>query len=206
MEIVKECKKHGKLNKEQCYYRKNKDAYECRECMRDREKKRPKRAYEGEFAEYHRNYAKKWRQENVEAVNEKIRQDRLINPEKYREQERKKRLNNIERYRMLDRLQKRKITEQEYIDLMNKGSNLCYICKKEETRLSKSGNEICSLIVDHCHECESRGIIGIRNVRGILCHSCNMLVRRDIKELPGAAIAYLESHKHESNSVPEKKA
>ena len=75
--ILKECVKHGSLTIENVYYDKNKDKYFCRHCLRQYEKNRPKRKYEGHFADYHREYARKWRQENSDYVNSKIREDKL---------------------------------------------------------------------------------------------------------------------------------
>jgi len=189
-EIVKVCKIHGDLTIDKAYHRKNRNKYECRECIRASEKKRPKRDYEGEFAEYHRNYAKKWRESNKDILNERVRQDRLINPEKYREWDNNHRLKNIKSYRYKDVLKKRKISAEDYNALLVKHNNLCGICSRPETRIGRTG-EVCRLALDHCHDSNK--------VRGLLCAKCNLMLgysEDNIKTLK-SAITYLESHAHE---------
>lgn len=190
-EIVKVCVKHGDLTVDRVYHRKNRNQYECRECMRDSEKKRPKRDYEGEFAEYHRKYSKKWRHEHKQIVNERVKQDRLINPEKYRAWDNNTRAKNIKSYRYKDVLNKHKISAEQYNEIFVRQNNLCAICNKAETRLGRSG-EICRLSIDHCHT--------TNKIRGLLCHDCNTGLGKfkDDKNLLLAAITYLESHKHEN--------
>jgi hypothetical protein len=191
-EIVKICKRHGDLTIDKTYYRKNRDKYECRDCMRESEKKRPKRDYEGEFAEYHRNYAKLWRQKNADYMNERVRQDRLINPEKYRAYDRNQRAKNLQSHRYRDILNKRKISAEDYNVLLVKHNNLCGICNKPETRIGRTG-EVCRLALDHCHNSNK--------VRGLLCAKCNLMIgyAEDKIETLKSAIAYLEHHSQFAN-------
>lgn len=189
-DIVKICKKHGELAIDKAYYRKNKDKYECRECMREYEKRRPKRIYEGTFAEYHRNHAKKWRQENKDYINELIREDRKKDPEKYRDREKKQYYKNVENSRYKDVLNKHKISSNQYKEIFEEQNGLCAICNLEETKKSRTAGNVCRLALDHNH---STG-----KIRGLLCHHCNAAIghlKEDI-ELLQSAIRYLESHKH----------
>jgi len=196
--VVKNCKVHGELTEGQCYYRKNRNIYECRECMRESEKKRPKREYSGAFAEYHRAHAKEWRRQNADQLNAKIREDRKNNPEKYREWERKQRYKNIEKSRYLDVLNKHGITSEQYQQIYEKHQGLCFVCQKEETRLSRNGITTTRLSLDHCHLCESRGYKGMDVIRGILCASCNKAISA-FEENPEWFVRiqqYLQSHEH----------
>jgi hypothetical protein len=188
LDVVKICKIHGELTAEKAYYRKNRDKYECRECMRLSEKNRPKREYKGSFAEYHRNHAKEWRRQNSAALNEKIREDRKNNPEKYREWERNKRYKDVEKSRYLDVLKKHKITSSDYENMFNSQDGVCAICNKEEVRLSRNGVTITRLVIDHCHS--------TNKIRGLLCHLCNTAIGKfkDNIELLQAAIRYLKEH------------
>lgn len=197
-EVVKICKKHGGLTEDKIYHRKNRGTYECRQCMRESEKKRPKREYTGVFAEYHRAHAKEWRRQNAEALNAKIREDRLTNPEKYREWERKKRYKNIDKSRYREVLKKHNIATAEYESLVINSQGLCAICKREERRMSRNGLTTIRLQLDHCHACKDNGYKGIRVVRGILCAACNRAIGyfEDNVEFLKSAIQYLEQHKH----------
>ena len=198
LEIVKVCNIHGDLTADKAYYRKNRNQYECRECMRASEKKRPKREYTGAFAEYHRAHAKEWRRENADAVNEKIREDRKNNPEKYREWEGNKRYQDVDKSRYREVLKKHGITSKDYDEAFEKQNGLCAICHKEETRLSRNGVTLTRLCLDHCHTCEDNGHKGLPLIRGFLCHSCNVMIRspNDNIAILESAIQYLKQHEH----------
>jgi hypothetical protein len=201
--IIKVCTKHGNLTEEQCYYRKNREKYECRSCMRESEKNRPKREYTGAFAEYHRAHSKEWRRQNAESLNEKIREDRKNNPEKYREWERNKRYQNISKYRYRDVLKKHKITADQYEKIWDKHKGLCAICFKEETRISRNGVTTTRICLDHCHICDDNGYDGIDTIRGMLCGACNKGIGllEDNPEYLLRAITYLQQHEHIMDDV-----
>ena len=187
-EIVKTCSKHGELTIEIEYFKKSNGKYYCRHCLRETEARRPKRKYEGAFAEYHREHARQWRQKNSDYVNEKIREDRLINPEKYREWEREQRNKDVEKSRYRDVLKKHKISADDYNELVLSQNNLCKICGKEETKKSRTKGEICRLALDHNHD--------TGKIRGLLCHHCNAAIghlKEDI-QLFHNAIEYLKEH------------
>ena len=198
LEVVKVCKKHGELTADKAYFRKNREQYECRECMRESEKKRPKREYTGAFAEYHREHAKEWRRQNADLVNQKIREDRMENPDKYREWENNKRYKNIDKVRYKEVLKKHKINAEQYNELFETHEGLCAICKRHETRMSRNGVTTTRLALDHCHTCEDNGYKGIQVIRGMLCGACNKAIGllEDNIEFLKSAIQYLEAHKH----------
>lgn len=187
-EIIMTCSKHGDLTIEFSYFKKSNEKYYCRHCLREYEKNRPKRKYEGEFAEYHREHARQWRQKNSEKVNDKIREDRLVNPEKYREWEREQRNKNIEKSRYKDVLKKHKITADDYNKLVIEQNDLCKICSKKETKKSRTDGNICRLALDHCHK--------TGKIRGLLCHHCNAAIGhlKDDINLLQKAIEYLKRH------------
>jgi hypothetical protein len=196
--IIKVCNKHGNLKQEECYYRKNRDKYECRYCMRESEKSRPKREYSGAFAEYHRAHAKEWRRQNADELNAKIRDDRKNNPEKYREWEKNKRYQDISKYRYRDVLKKHGITAEQYEKIYDDHNGLCAICNRIERRMSRNGVTTTRLSLDHCHKCEEKGNEGIKIIRGILCGACNKAIGllEDNVALLQKAIDYLNAHKH----------
>lgn len=189
-EIVKVCKKHGDLTVDKTYYRKKRNVYECRQCMRESEKKRPKREYADAFADYHRTYSRKWRQDNKDYVNESIRKDRKDNPEKYREREKNKYYKDVEKSRYMDVLKKHKISSDQYRMMFEDQNGLCAICNKKEVRINKTRTGITRLVIDHCHT--------TNKIRGLLCHLCNTMIgkaKEDINILL-AAIDYIKEHKH----------
>lgn len=59
------------------------------------------------------------------------------------------------------------LTSNEYFELVKKQDNKCAICKKEETRYTKTG-DIKPLSVDHDHN--------TGEVRMLLCNDCNALI------------------------------
>lgn len=86
-------------------------------------------------------------------------------------------------------LNKRKISKEDYDLLFSSQNNMCAICKKEESMISRSGF-LLPLAVDHCHYCNSN--------RGLLCHDCNTSIGRakDKVYLLQSAIDYLKKHEH----------
>lgn len=79
------------------------------------------------------------------------------------------------------------ITVDQYDHMVKEQKNRCKICNKEETRRkSRITNELCRLVVDHCH------LSG--KVRGLLCHNCNLMLgaSHDNVETLSTAIKYLK--------------
>ena len=185
-EVVKVCKKHGDLSISQVYEERYKDRptfrLRCKACRQEysdknREKLREKsREYErnkrkrpqDHYETYMKPYQKEWRETHKDEINEKVREERAKNPEKYREYERNKRAANIEKYRELDVIKGKNITYDEYVWMRDKQDNKCAICKKEETRKSRTKGQICRLTIDHNHT--------TGEVRELLCHNCNIVV------------------------------
>ena len=60
------------------------------------------------------------------------------------------------------------LSHEDYNQLLEKQNFVCAICKKPETRILRGYPA--KLVVDHCHESESRGI---NKIRGLLCSRCN---------------------------------
>lgn len=58
-----------------------------------------------------------------------------------------------------------KISEQDYMNLIQKQNNLCAICNCLETAIDSKLNLPKALAVDHCHT--------TGKVRGLLCSKCN---------------------------------
>lgn len=107
---------------------------------------------------YHKNRerldseSRLWRENNKERMRLYAQKYRLANPDRVRQQNR----NTI--------YKKYGITEQYYINLLEKQKGVCAICNKEETTKHRSGT-IKKLSVDHCHK--------TGKVRGLLCQGCN---------------------------------
>lgn len=77
------------------------------------------------------------------------------------------------------------LTVDDYTDLCRAQGDVCAICKRPETTVSKLGKPK-QLAVDHCHETGA--------VRGLLCQACNAgigLLRDDPVTL-SAALHYLQ--------------
>lgn len=181
-DIVKVCRVHGNLTAEQADKRSDSNGYKCKACR----------------LIYNRKFCREWRQENSEEINKRVREDRLINPERYREYDRKQRANDLDGHRYRDVLTKHKILQHEYEQLCDSQNNLCAICNKTETKKSRTEGNICRLTLDHCHFCEDNEIKGIKAIRGMLCHACNVGLGKfkDNTQLLQNAINYLKAHEH----------
>lgn len=59
-----------------------------------------------------------------------------------------------------------KLSETDYLNLLEKQNNLCAICGCLETALDKNLNLPKALAVDHCHT--------TGKIRGLLCSKCNI--------------------------------
>ena len=80
------------------------------------------------------------------------------------------------------------ISRQIYDQMLEDQNHICKICHKPEKAKNNSGN-VKPLAVDHCHT--------TGKVRGLICHSCNVLLGRaydDVTILKNA-ITYLEEYK-----------
>lgn len=76
------------------------------------------------------------------------------------------------------------ITIEQYDEMLARQGGVCAICEGEETRTMKG--TILALCVDHDHE--------TGQIRGLLCHYCNMLLgfAQDDPERLAAAVRYLQ--------------
>jgi hypothetical protein len=121
----------------------------------------------------------KWRKENRELANQQVREQR------------KRRNNPDEVYKHAVK-RNYGLSLEEYYNLVHQQENRCAICGESETRWNRA-RKLRRLSVDHDH------ITG--QVRGLLCHGCNMLIGFSYESMERLkwAIDYLRIHK--TNSV-----
>lgn len=174
--MVKDCKYHGLLTKEETYSKKDhRNSHwiiiSCKYCKKE--------------------YAEKNKEKISERLREKGKVDRKLNPEKYKLRQRKylKKFRDIISKKRI--IRKYKISIQEYDKMFLEQDNKCYICKKEETKINTRGdkNRTSRLSLDHCH------LSG--KVRKLLCHNCNIMIgasKESIETLENA-IKYLGEFK-----------
>lgn len=177
------CKKHGELEEKDIGTEKTKSGImrRCRICRREQNK------------EYRKVNMRKicqqtmaWKRLNRERVREWARQDRINNPEKYKRWSRNSRIKQGLERSEKEILRRRGIDKAKYDLMVLEQDNKCAICKKEETRKSRTKGNVCRLAIDHCHETNI--------VRGLLCHDCNAGLGHfhDSIEILEQAILYLE--------------
>lgn len=167
-EIVKICKIHGSLTKDNIsiQYSKYKDKkypyYNCLQCIRIKRR----RIYQNNKEKYQK-YALMMRKKHYEKC---IERDRKYKREKL-------------------------LSIPEYNLMHEKQGGLCAICNQPETSKSHSNRvknigEIKNkrLAIDHCHN--------TGKIRGLLCHKCNtgLGAFKDSTEYLNAAIEYLKSN------------
>lgn len=187
MQHISKCNTHGLLKISEVY-KKNKRGsiyYQCRKCAKISKLKSSLRnrgvcpihgkididlvRKDGRCKLCHRTTANQKRNNNRDAFNKKMHEDKLKNPEKWKEIYKKAYLQNKAKYRENYSLKKccdsRRITIQKYNDLLEAQNNNCAICLQPETRKMPKSNLTMRLTIDHCHKTNT--------VRGLLCHSCN---------------------------------
>lgn len=197
-EIVKICKKHGALTKDQVKHEKNGLGYQsirCHQCKIDKDTR-----WRNANRDKHNESAGKARKKSREdyklgltdiepKANVWSRKDRAENPEKHREWSRKgrERLGALRNIREITRV--RGITLEEYYALEGRQQGKCAICSNEETRKNRSGITA-RLCLDHNHTTGT--------VRELLCHACNQVVghSRESVDILKKAISYLEAHQN----------
>lgn len=215
IEIVKFCKTHGNLTRNDVYEEKCSKGlsfrFRCKQCRfdyeeknkekrkeysREYEKTRRKRdeGYNEWHKERYRKSAREYRRKNADSINYKIREDRKLNPEKYLEYERKNRERNKSRFQELNIIRKHKIDYDEYKWMYERQDGKCEICGKEETKKSRTTGQICRLSIDHDH---TSGFI-----RDLLCHNCNALIGHagESEKIFDSAKSYIRKHK-ERNKI-----
>jgi len=81
------------------------------------------------------------------------------------------------------------LTTQQYASLYKDA--VCEICGSEQSVVI--GNTMARLVIDHDHKREDEGV---KCVRGILCHDCNLLLgyAEDNTAILQAAIDYLDNY------------
>jgi hypothetical protein len=150
---------------------------------------------DGRCAICHRASANKKRDDNRDWFNEKLAKDRLENPEKWEARYKKEYQQALGRPgdRVLSEiLRMHKLTHKQYEAMLLEQESLCKICRKPETRKSRTPGKIARLVVDHCHE--------TNQVRGLLCHNCNHMLGCALDDIHilEMGILYLNSFQKES--------
>lgn len=178
--IVKICKIHGELKKEQTT-RHVKGNYYCLQCKKIYRQKNKEK-----IKEY--NLKTRLRRQNW------IKQDRLENPEKHKEYGKKYYSINGEEWNDKKITKKYKITLDQYKKMIIDSENKCEICKQEETRKIGKREKTCRLALDHDHK--------TLKIRGILCSKCNLMLDKcnDSIEILENAIKYLKKHSKEAEN------
>lgn len=167
------CKHHGELQEENIKKGKNTHGT-CRLC--------------------HRKTSTRVRDENRELFNKNIAEDKKNNPEKwkkiYKRAYQNKRELDGELHSLKKVCQKRGITLERYVHLLNEQNERCAICNKEETCIDgrSPDKRPRRLSIDHCHT--------TNKVRGLLCHACNLAIGKfkDDINLMQKAIDYIKAH------------
>lgn len=196
--IIKVCKIHGDLTQEQVYLKrslktgKNKGT-QCKLCVKEIKKQhwennkeiiKPK-ANKQRKEKYNScpEFKIKLKEINKRYYEKKIKSDPLFFVKKREAHKR----NNPDKKRVAVIVSKHKITQDQYFSLTKHHNGLCAICKNPQTQKSRSGNDIVSLSVDHCHK--------TGEIRGMLCQKCNtgLGMFRDNVDFLKKAIDYLLS-------------
>lgn len=153
----------------------------CYQCILDRNKN-----YQEKNKEKIKDYKASWYQENKDRVSKTGKNWRENNPDKIKSKNQAYRSRKGKYYSdyMLKRLYG--LSREEYETLLTTCDGKCQICKRSESRLTKSGNQK-ALAVDHSH------VTG--EVRGILCQDCNIALGlfKDDMILLESALEYLRA-------------
>lgn len=183
--IVKICAVHGALTIDQVRKENNKQykagfMYRCHFCKLEKD-----RRWKNENREKHRASASRARNLDRTKANEWTRKDRKEDPQKYRDWQNKLRAKDPVKRITQEICRTYGLTLEQYEQMVKEHDNKCGICGENETRRSRTKGKVCRLVVDHCH--------GTGKVRGLLCHSCNVMIgsARDNVEVLQKAIAYL---------------
>lgn len=208
MKIEKTCKKHGVLEEKDILVKRRAEyksgiQLKCGKCKLEENIKHLARTCKhhgllkpedvksnGRCKICHRLSANKKRNTDAETKarrNARVAQLRAENPEKYREMDKRHRAAWMPKgYRIREVLQLRGISADQYEQMVKDHNDKCSICGMPETRRNpKNPDEICRLVIDHCHETNI--------VRGLLCHGCNVALGsfKDNIEILRNAIDYL---------------
>ena len=187
-EVVKICKVHGNLTADQVYFCIRKDRpvgkeVRCAECRKITNAKKFAKKQAKVNALPKEEYIK-YRDEQ----NRRVKEDRAANPQMYRDWENRCREKKKEHYQLREIEKRYGMTPGQYDQMLIAQNYKCEICKKEETRASRTVGEISRLCVDHCH---STG-----KIRSLLCHDCNTGIGKfkESIEIIDAVRNYLERH------------
>lgn len=186
--IVKICKKHGELTLSQVKEEINPQGYffyRCHLCKIEKD-----RRWKDRNRDQHISCSIRWKKNNREKVNIWSKEDRIKNPEKYKTWAKigRDRAGILRSIKEVTRI--RGLTLDEYYSMVGEQDNKCGICKKHETRMSRTKGQLCRLSIDHNHT--------TNKARELLCHNCNQVIGhcKESIEILKQAILYLEKHQH----------
>lgn len=110
------------------------------------------------------------------------------NPEKVKQYRRHGYLRHCDRYAEDSIFRQRKITKEEYVNLIKKQNNKCAICFNEESVIMRKDKSVSPLSIDHDHK--------TGKIRGLLCARCNRGLGsfKESEERLLSAIDYLRMH------------
>lgn len=162
--VIKTCKKHGELNKDQCYVQRNgKDKPLAYRCILCRVEKRLDNKFQ---CKTHGSLLSK----DIGSTGKCLicRREKETPRRNYKDEyERKK--NKYGKLHSLHKVcTKHGITVEQYYEIVKSQNNRCAICYNKETRLDGVSKKVGRLVIDHCHE--------TNKVRGLLCHLCNTAI------------------------------
>ena len=166
---MKKCTKCGLLKEDSCFSKNSANAdglYNfCKECDKQRQLE-----YKQKNKDKLKESQKKYREANRELINQRVKDHYERNKKDIYAKKRSSR-----------RLKEAYCSEELYNELLKKQKGCCAICGISEEEHGKQ------LSADHCHN--------KKQVRGLLCNSCNLLLgyAKDKSHTLLMAIAYLKS-------------
>jgi hypothetical protein len=209
-DIVKICKIHGALTRQDVWFRKTRNGCECKHCGREYNKKdrieNPEKYKEhGKFyrkiyisPDITHRYCSKCKQNlpldyfSPAAISNRhpycktcMSKANKISKIKNRGTYQKYKVKTKLKLRESNMFKKYGLDLNKYKAIHDLQNGLCKICGNPETALQPNGREVKDLCIDHCHKTQV--------VRGLLCHNCNAGIGHfmdDIKRLK-SAIDYL---------------
>lgn len=135
-------------------------------------------------ADARKEYFRKYRQENIDALKQKARARYLRN-----------------RTEILKKIASKRpalhgLTTYQYNEMLTAQNNSCAICEKEFTRTPN---------IDHDHECCEKKYSCGKCVRGLLCYRCNQTVALGTKIL-SRAVEYINNNQQTTDKELKKRA
>jgi hypothetical protein len=175
-EIVKVCKKHGNLTREQT--RINGGYLRCKLCHCDFSKK--ERTEKPDFKEKKKVREAKYRKEAPNIIKaQRLRHIEKVGPN----------------FHLIKAFRHHGITEEEFYEMRDRQDNKCAICLRPERRKDPRHDRVCRLCIDHDHK--------THKVRALLCSSCNAAIGKfeDNLEIMQRAMDYIKEYRDKHNGT-----